>query len=57
VHEGKIRPVLDQVFPFLEVAKAHALMARNQHKGKIGIAVQCAADEEPLPQTAGEKAA
>ena len=57
VHEGKIRPVLDQVFPFAEVGRAHALMASNQHKGKIGIAVQCAADEEPVPQVAGEKAA
>ncbi|MFL5362289.1 MAG: crotonyl-CoA carboxylase/reductase [Myxococcales bacterium] len=57
VHEVKIRPVLDQVFPFLEVAKAHALMAANQHKGKIGIAVQCAADEQPLPQSTSEKAA
>ena len=57
VHEGKIKPVLDQVFPFLEVARAHDLMARNQHKGKIGIAVQCAADEAPFAQVQGEKAA
>ena len=43
VHEGKIRPVLDQVFPFAQTAHAHALMAANKHKGKMGIAVQAAA--------------
>src|SRR5881227_3949349 len=42
VHEGKIRPVLDQVFPFEQTARAHALMAANKHKGKMGIAVQAA---------------
>jgi crotonyl-CoA carboxylase/reductase len=42
VHEGKIRPVLDQVFPFEKTAYAHALMAQNKHKGKMGIAVQAA---------------
>ncbi|MBS2021899.1 MAG: crotonyl-CoA carboxylase/reductase [Deltaproteobacteria bacterium] len=41
VHEGKIKAVLDQVFPFEKTAEAHALMAANKHKGKIGIAVQC----------------
>jgi len=30
--------VLDQVFPFDQTAYAHALMAANQHKGKMGIA-------------------
>ncbi len=42
MHEGKIKPVLDVVFPFEQTAHAHALMAANQHKGKMGIAVQCA---------------
>jgi hypothetical protein len=56
VHEGKIRPVLDQVFPFGETATAHALMAANQHKGKIGIAIQCAAAAGGLPH-AEEQAA
>jgi crotonyl-CoA carboxylase/reductase len=56
VHEGKIRPVLDQVFPFGETARAHALMAANQHKGKIGIAIQCAAAARGLPH-AEEQAA
>jgi crotonyl-CoA carboxylase/reductase len=45
VHEGKIRPVLDQVFPFAKTAYAHALMAANKHKGKMGIAVQAAMAE------------
>ena len=44
VHEGKIKPVLDQVFPFAQTAHAHALMAANKHKGKMGIAVQAAAE-------------
>ena len=56
VHEGKIRPVLDQVFPFADTAKAHALMAKNQHKGKIGIAIQCAAATGGLTEAA-ERAA
>ncbi len=40
VHEGKIKPVLDEVFPFEKVAEAHQLMADNKHKGKLGIRVQ-----------------
>jgi len=56
VHEGKIRPVLDQVFPFGDTAKAHALMAANQHKGKIGIAIQCAAAAGGLPLGAEQAA-
>src|SRR5262249_18664254 len=43
VQEGKIRPVLDQIFPFAQTAHAHALMAANKHKGKMGIAIQAAA--------------
>src|SRR5437763_1071864 len=50
VHEGKIRPVLDQVFPFDQTAHAHALMAANKHKGKMGIAVQAAVAQAGLPQ-------
>ncbi len=41
VAEGKIVPVLDRVFPFPEGALAHQLMAENQHRGKMAIAVQC----------------
>ena len=47
VMEGKLKPVLDQVFPFLETGRAHALMAANKHKGKMGIAVQ--AEFKPAP--------
>jgi len=43
VAEGKIRPVLDKVFPFAETAAAHQLMADNKHKGKLGIRVQAPA--------------
>jgi len=43
VVEGKIRPVLDEVFPFDKVAEAHQLMAENKHKGKLGIRVQAPA--------------
>src|SRR5881296_2600956 len=50
VHEGKIRPVLDQVFPFEQTARAHALMAANKHKGKMGIAVQAAVAQAGLPE-------
>jgi len=40
VLEKKIKPVLDQVFPFEKTAEAHQLMAENKHKGKLGIRVQ-----------------
>jgi crotonyl-CoA carboxylase/reductase len=40
VLEGKIRPVLDQVFPFDRTAEAHQLMAENRHKGKMAIRIQ-----------------
>jgi crotonyl-CoA carboxylase/reductase len=40
VIDKKIKPVLDQVFDFEETAKAHDLMARNKHKGKMAIRVQ-----------------
>jgi NADPH:quinone reductase-like Zn-dependent oxidoreductase len=50
VHEGKIRPVLDQVFPFDQTAHAHALMAANKHKGKMGIAVQAAFAQGSVPK-------
>ena len=42
MHERKIKPVLDQIFPLEQTAHAHALMAANKHKGKMGIAVQAA---------------
>jgi crotonyl-CoA carboxylase/reductase len=40
VVEGKIKPVLDRVFPFAQTAEAHQLMADNRHRGKMGIRVQ-----------------
>jgi crotonyl-CoA carboxylase/reductase len=40
VVEGKIKPVLDKVFPFDQTAEAHQLMADNRHKGKMAIRVQ-----------------
>jgi crotonyl-CoA carboxylase/reductase len=43
VIEQKIRPVLDEVFPFEKIPEAHQLMADNKHKGKLGIRVQAPA--------------
>ena len=40
VMSGKIRPVLDQVFDFMDTPAAHQLMLENKHKGKLGIRVQ-----------------
>ena len=40
VHSKKIRPVLDEVYPFEETALAHQKMAENRHKGKMAIRVQ-----------------
>ena len=33
--EGRIRPVIHQVFPAAQAAEAHALMESNQHVGKL----------------------
>jgi crotonyl-CoA carboxylase/reductase len=40
VLQGKIKPVLDQVFDFAETPMAHQLMMENKHKGKLGIRIQ-----------------
>jgi crotonyl-CoA carboxylase/reductase len=45
VMEGKIKPVLDKVYPFAETAEAHQLMAENKHKGKLAIRIQAPAHE------------
>ncbi len=36
---GKVRPVMDKVFPFREAAKAHARMESSIHIGKIMLAM------------------
>ncbi len=35
IESGRIKPVIHQVFPAAEAAKAHALMETNQHIGKL----------------------
>ncbi|GJL78635.1 MAG: alcohol dehydrogenase [Nitrospinaceae bacterium] len=35
VRQGKIRPLLDRVFPLLEAAKAHRLLADNKVRGNL----------------------
>jgi len=40
VLEGKIKPVLDKVYPFDQIPEAHQLVADNKHKGKLCIRVQ-----------------
>jgi len=40
VINGKIKPVLDQVFDFADTPLAHQLMKENKHKGKLGIRIQ-----------------
>jgi len=32
---GKVRPVMDDIFPFRDAAKAHARMESSAHIGKI----------------------
>jgi crotonyl-CoA carboxylase/reductase len=41
IADGKIKPVLDEVFDFEQTAEAHQRMADNLHKGKIAIRVMC----------------
>ena len=40
VMEGKIKPVLDKVYPFDQIPEAHQHMADNKHKGKLAIRIQ-----------------
>jgi crotonyl-CoA carboxylase/reductase len=42
ITEGKIKPVLDEVFDFEQTAEAHQQMAENRHKGKLAIRIQAA---------------
>ena len=35
IESGKVKPVIDTVFPFKDAARAHALMESSQHIGKI----------------------
>jgi len=37
--QGRIHPIVDQVFPLAEVARAHAYMESSAHKGKIILSV------------------
>jgi NADPH:quinone reductase-like Zn-dependent oxidoreductase len=39
VSEGKIRPIIDSVFPIGDVAKAHERMQSSMHIGKIVLQV------------------
>lgn len=39
LENGAIRPSIDQVFPLLEAAAAHALMESNRHVGKLLLRV------------------
>jgi NADPH2:quinone reductase len=40
IAEGKIRPVIDRVFPFSELAAAKAYMESNAHLGKIAVRME-----------------
>jgi NADPH:quinone reductase-like Zn-dependent oxidoreductase len=39
VAAGRLKPVIDAVFPLAEAAKAHARMESGDHVGKIILAV------------------
>jgi NADPH:quinone reductase-like Zn-dependent oxidoreductase len=39
IARGKLRPVIDRVFPLEEAAEAHRHMAARQHFGKIVLRV------------------
>jgi len=38
--KGRIKPMIDSVFPLSEAAKAHALMEESSHMGKIMLSVE-----------------
>ena len=35
LHSGKVRPIIDRVFPMQAVEEAHQYMKENRHFGKI----------------------
>ena len=37
--EGAVRPVMDEMFPLEDAARAHARMENGDHIGKIVLAV------------------
>jgi len=39
IEQGKVRPVIDSVFPLADAAKAHARMEAGAHFGKIVLEV------------------
>lgn len=39
IQAGKLRPVIDRIFPFEEVSRAHTYMQSNQHFGKIVLRI------------------
>lgn len=39
IEQGRIRPIVDKVFPFVQAADAHAYMESGAHKGKIVLAI------------------
>lgn len=40
VETGRIRPIVDRVFPLDDVAEAHRLMESSEHFGKIALAIR-----------------
>ena len=40
VEAGRLKPVIDSVFPLADAAKAHALMDSGAHVGKIVLQVR-----------------
>ena len=40
VEAGRLRPVVDRVYPLAEIAEAHRYQDSGRAKGKIGIAVR-----------------
>jgi NADPH2:quinone reductase len=41
--QGKLRPIIDRVFPFADASQAHARMESSEHIGKILLRVDPAA--------------
>jgi len=39
INAGRVRPVIDQVLPFEEVAAAHELMQKGNHSGKLVLQI------------------
>ena len=54
---GKVRPIMDIIFPFREAAQAHARMESSVHIGKIALGISATSSSPDAPPACGRAVA